>query len=394
MAHALSSAFDMVCSALTLPIIAWVMYRSYSRSDDRKGLVVRWIFSGLMILVIWGISFSESPIKVLWMLLPACGLGFLWIPVAIDLMSKPLTNAFDGGREEGEAKPFYYAAEGKRRKGHYEEAIADIRQQLELFPGDFEGYMKLASIQMENMNHFVAAQATLNEFLDIPGRSPNEVTAVLHLLADWQLQDNRGAREAVASLQRIVELFPGTAFAHAAEQRIARLGTADEARRARHEVKFAVKPGEQNIGLRQSTASAASADPRALADVYTQQLNAHPSDTDTREKLATLYAEEFQRIDLAAEQLEQLIAIPSEPPKHIAHWLNLLATLQIKCSHDLAAAERALHRIIERFPGGALAEVATRRLAGLQSELKSLDKPAVKALGTYEKGIGLKRAHQ
>src|SRR5208282_5327850 len=100
----------------------------------------------------------------------------------------------------------------------------------------------------------------------------------------------------------------------------------------------------------------------------------------TREKLAVLYAEEFQRLDLAADQLEQLIGLPAEPPKHVARWLNLLATLHIKVAHDAAAAESALHRIIERFPGGALAAMAVSRLASLQSEFKSSQRTPVKTL--------------
>jgi tetratricopeptide (TPR) repeat protein len=132
---------------------------------------------------------------------------------------KPLTGTFDGGNEEAEAKPFYFVAEGKRRKGLYEEAIAEVRKQLEQFPGDHEGYMKLASIQMEDLKDLPAAQATLNEFLGLPGRAPNEMAAALHLLADWQLQFGRDAQAAIGSLQRIVQLYPGTSFAHAAEPR-------------------------------------------------------------------------------------------------------------------------------------------------------------------------------
>ena len=86
--------------------------------------------------------------------------------------------------------------------------------------------MKLASIQMEDLKDLAAAQATLNEFLELPDRAPNEVVGALHLLADWQLQFARDAQAAMASLQRVVQLYPDTPFAHAAEQRIAHLGSA------------------------------------------------------------------------------------------------------------------------------------------------------------------------
>ena len=262
---------------------------------------------------------------------PAGILGFLWAPSVARFVVKPLTSAFDGGDEETELKPFYFVAEGKRRKGLYEEAIAEARKQLENFPGDFEGYTKIASIQMENQKDLPAAQATLNEFIDLPERPANEVIGMLHLLADWQLQFGRDAQASAATLQRIVQLYPGTPFAHAAEQRIAHLGSADETRRVRDESKFTVAPGQRDVGLRQAAAPPpAPVDANAQAAQYVKQLEVHPLDTETREKLAVLYAAEFQRLDLAADQLEQLIALPTEPPKHVAHWLNLLATLHVK----------------------------------------------------------------
>jgi tetratricopeptide (TPR) repeat protein len=394
MTHPWANAVDTVCWVLVLPVLAFLAFRSYSRSDDRRSLVLKWVVSVPCVLIIRFLIRMQSPWTPILLLFPAIILGLLWAPSVGAILAGPLTDTFDGGSEEAEAKPFYFIAEGKRRKGLYEEAIAEVRKQLELFPGDSEGYTKLASIQMEDLKDLPAAQATLNEFLELPDRAPNEMAGALHLLADWQLQFGRDAQAAIGSLQRIVQLYPGTPFAHAAEQRIAHLGSADETSRVRYQGKFTMKPGERDVGLRKDSAPvSAPADPHALAEEYVRQLELHPSDTDTREKLAVLYAEEFQRLDLAADQLEQLIALPAEPPKHVARWLNLLATLHIKVAHDVAAAESALHRIIERFPGGALATVAVSRLATLQSELKPSQKTPTKTLGVYEKDIGLKQTH-
>jgi tetratricopeptide (TPR) repeat protein len=394
MTHPWANAIDTVCWVLVLPVLAFLAYRSYGRSDDRGRLVLKWVISAPLVWAILVLIRSHNPYVPIFLLAPAVILGLLWAPSIGAILAGPLTGVFDGGSEEAEAKPFYFIAEGKRQRGLYEEAIAEVRKQLEQFPGDFEGYMKLASIQMEDLKDLPAAQATLDEFLELPGRAPNEVAGTLHLLADWQLQFGRDAQAAIGSLQRIVRLYPGTPFAHAAEQRIAHLGSADETSRIRYQGKFTMAPGERDIGLRKDSAPvSAPADPHALAEEYVRQLELHPSDTDTREKLAVLYAEEFQRLDLAADQLEQLIALPAEPPKHVARWLNLLATLHIKVAQDAAAAESALHRIIERFPGGALADVAVSRLASLQSELKSSQKSPTKTLGAYEKDIGLKQSH-
>ena len=394
MTHPWANAVDTVCWVLVLPILAFLAVRSFRRSDDRRGLILKWVVTLPLVWILLAVIRIPSPWTPILLLFPAIILGLLWAPSIGAILAGSLTNVFDGGKEEAEAKPFYFLAEGKRHKGLYEEAIAEVRKQLEQFPGDFEGYTKLASIQMEDLKDLPAAQATLNEFLGLPGRAPNEVIGALHLLADWQLQFGRDAQAAIGSLQRIVQLYPGTPFAHAAEQRIAHLGSADETSRVRYQSKFTVGPGQRDIGLRKDSAPAsAPADPHALAEEYVKQLEAHPSDTDTREKLAVLYAEAFQRLDMAADQLEQLIGLQAEPPKHVARWLNLLATLHIQVAHDVAAAESALHRIIERFPGGALADLAVSRLASLQSELKPSQSTPTKTLGSYEKDIGLKQTH-
>lgn len=391
MRHLWAIFVDVVSWAFIFAVFAYLGYRSYAQSDDRRSLVTKWAISVPLILLTLFVAHIPSPYTPLLILFPALPLGLMWAPSFAAFVVKPLTQAFDGGGAEVERKPFYFLSEGKRRKGLYQEAIEEARKQLALFPGDYEGYVKIASIQMEDLKNLPAAESTLNEFLCLPERAPKEVVGVLHLLADWQLQFGHDGKAAIATLQRIVALYPDTPLSHAAAQRIAHLGAADETRRARHEVKFVVKKVEGDIGLKTSSAPADAppSDPDALAAAYVKQLEQHPADTETREKLAVLYAEQFQRLDLADGQLEQLIALPAEPPKHVARWLNLLATLHIKQARDLKAAESALHRIIDRFPGGALATVATARLANLQSELKALEATASKTLGTYEKDLGL-----
>ena len=96
-------------------------------------------------------------------------------------------------------------------------------------------------------------------------------------------------------------------------------------------------------------------------------------------------------MDLAVDQLEQLIAFPNETPRHIVQWLNLLADLQIRFGRDLAGAEATLRRIVEQFPNPALTQPALVRLASLQGEMKGSQAAQVKTLGQYEKYVGLKK---
>jgi tetratricopeptide (TPR) repeat protein len=277
-------------------------------------------------------------------------------------------------------------------KGLHQEAISEIYKQLAKFPGDIPGMMLLATIQAEDLHDLPAAEATINDLLGQPDVTPQQAATALHTLADWQLQFGRNVEAARAALERIAVTYPDSQFSHAAEQRIARLADAAATREFRENAKFEVRHGEQNIGLSTvPSGQAAALDPDDAAAQYVRQLEKYPADTETREKLAVLYAEQFQRLDLAVDQIEQLISVPGETSKHVARWLNLLATLHIQVARDEENARKALRRIIEKFPKSSHAEVAARRLAGLRQELNSGVASAPKALGAYEKDLGLKK---
>ena len=354
-----SGAFDALCWLIVLPVLGVLGYRKLEQSDDRPKLIVKWsVSAALLVLMRWMIADRYGgPFLVLRILIPAVILAALWAPTMGRLLTKPLTDSITGGDEEVELKPFYYAAEGKRRQGLFDEAIAEVRGQLERFPGDAAGYMMLATIQAEDKHDVRAAEATLEELLAQPGLKPHAAVSALHALADWQLQFGRDTAAARAALERVVKLFPDSQFAHAAEQRLAHLGGVDETRRQRENAKFEVQTSLRKIGLEKGgPTEPAKVDADALAAECVKQLEQYPADTEVREKLAILYAEHFQRLDLAAAQLEQMIALPEETPKHVARWLNLLATFHIRCAKDRPGAEQALRRIIERFPKTAMAE--------------------------------------
>ena len=97
----------------------------------------------------------------------------------------------------------------------------------------------------------------------------------------------------------------------------------------------------------------------------------YPLDNQAREDLAMLYAEGFHRLDLATEQLEQLIAQPHAPDKQVARWLNLLVDLQVAEGNDPTSARQSAQRIVDRFPGSPAAEQARRRLATLNLEWRA-----------------------
>jgi len=93
---------------------------------------------------------------------------------------------------------------------------------------------------------------------------------------------------------------------------------------------------------------------------------------------------------LATNELAQLVNEPNQSPKHVAHWLNLLADLQIRSGADYDTVRPTLEKIIEHFPGLAVAELAQTRLNVLKLEIKGQKETPGKPLGVYEQNIGLK----
>src|ERR1035438_6742456 len=157
--------------------------------------------------------------------------------------------------------------------------------------------------------------------------------------------------------------------------------------------KYLVAEGVRNIGLLKSSEHLrpVATDPVQQAEEYVKHLEHHPLDTEAREKLAVLYADRYGRLDLATDQLEQLIQEPNQPAKLVVHWLNLLADLQVRCGETYETVKETLERIVERDPNLAAAEMARHRLALLKLEIKAKQKSQDVKLGTYEQNIGLSR---
>ncbi|MGA2786677.1 MAG: hypothetical protein ABSF60_04040 [Verrucomicrobiota bacterium] len=320
-------------------------------------------------------------------------LSIMWTPQISAFLFSPLTGLFDGGDAAPEPKPYYSIARSLQMKGKFLEAVVEIRKQLARFPYDFEGVMLLAAIQAENLNDLPGTEITLNHFCDRPDAPPKQVTAAMNHLADWQLKLAQDADSAHAALEKITMRFPDTELALLAAQRIAHLGGAEKILLAAHDRQpMAMPESVKNAGLLESSAQLrpAEIDPAELAADYVKHLEQHPLDTEVREKLAIIYADHYQRLDLAAGELEQLIAEPNQPPKRVAHWLNLLADLQIRHGADYDTVRGTLENIVDRFPDFAVAEMARTRLGRLKLELKGHKATPDVKLGVYEQNLGLK----
>jgi outer membrane protein assembly factor BamD (BamD/ComL family) len=279
-------------------------------------------------------------------------------------------------------------------KGKFPEAVVEIRKQLNRFPNDMEGAMLLAGIQAEDLKDLPGAEITLRNFCDSHGAPPKQAAAALTQLADWHLKLAQDADAARVALEKIIARFPDTELSLQAAQRIAHLGGAEKIFLAAHDRQpVAVPQGVKNIGLLESSEflRPVEMEPGKLAAAYVKHLEQHPLDTEVREKLAIIYADHYQRLDLATNELKQLIEYPNQPAKRVAHWLNLLADLQVRHGADYDMVRETLEKVVERFSNSAMAELARARLAHLKLELKGQkETPGVK-LGVYEQKLGLKQ---
>jgi tetratricopeptide (TPR) repeat protein len=388
-------ALGTICAIV---LIAWFLTRRLKKSDDPVRAIVRWALTigAISIWVYFGRQTAHSdPITtflyVCMAAIMAVFVGIMWAPSIGEFIASPLTRLYDGGDTEPEYRPLYSIATGYRKRGNYDKAIAEIRRQLALFPEDFQGWMMLAEVQHNDLNDLGAALETVEYILTLPELAPKNLAFALGRVTDWQMERSDRAA-ALAALERIIERLPDTEEAHLAAQRIAHLASDADLAEMHEPRVIALKHSDDRIGLRVNpVAPPPSEDPAVTANRYVEHLREHPLDNEVREKLASIYATEFKRLDLATTELEQLIATPNQSPKNIAHWLNMLADYQIRLANDVDSARANLQRIIDLFPKSAAANTATIRMSQLRLELNQNTSQRTVKLGNYEQNIGLKR---
>jgi outer membrane protein assembly factor BamD (BamD/ComL family) len=386
-------------------LLGWVGFRAIRESDEPRTLILKWVFTAIMLGVLFGLVIPatswaiehEIVLLVVPLVGAICAVGLIltaiWRRNLASFVAKPFGSLYDGGDLEVEAKPIYSIAHAKRNRGQFDEAIKELRKQLEKFPTDFEAQHMLASIQAENHFDVQSAQVTIHRLCQQPGHPAGSIAFALNSLADWQLkfcQDRDAAREA---LEKIIALLPDSEMAALAAQRIGHLANTEHLLTFHDPRRIRMKPGVQDVGLLPpgSVPKPAEMDPSTQAAEYIRQLEQHPLDTEVREKLAVLYADGFGRLDLAVDQMEQLISHPGQPSRRVVHWLNLLADLQVRHTADYESARQTVQRIVDLYPGSSVAQTARTRLDHLKLEFKAKEKSPTVRMGSYEQNIGLKR---
>jgi tetratricopeptide (TPR) repeat protein len=385
-------------TAFAVGFFGGLLYMFVRASDNPKHTVIKLVIS---IVVIGGAAwfikpYTEEPfnmIDLVLVMICAFTMIILWRHEIGALFARPLESLYTGGDVEPDPQPYYSIAEARRKLGRYPEAVTEIRKQLEKFPTDFTGQMMLAEIQAQNLDDLPGAELTINRIVSQP-HAPINIAHALSTLADWHLKYTLDRDAARSSLERIIELIPGTEQALVAEQRIAKLASTEKLVAVHDRQKYAVREGVQNIGLLkpEDMPKPDEADMDKMAAGYVKHLTDYPLDFEVREKLALIYADHFHRLDLATDQIEQMIGAENQPPKKIIHWINLLADLQIRHGADYPTVERTLERILDLFPNLPEAQVTRNRLSHLKLEFRAQTKGKPLKMGTYEQNIGLKQS--
>ena len=393
MNHVAHVIFSFGLVAFLVFLAGWFVVRTIQRAEDPTRMLVKWLVTLPVLLLLIFAAPAIGPLGPF--LIVACAVVFslVWTPHIGAWVAKPLTSMFDDGDRQIEAKPFYSAALAHRKRGRYAEAIAGIRRELARFPNDFDGQMLLAEIQAEHMNDMPGAELTIQRLVAQPGHAPRSRAYALNSLADWHLKYDQDRVAAGRDLEQIITLLPDSEMSAAASQRLAHLAETEQLLSPHDRRKIVVTPGVEDIGLLSGAQQpkAPEMDQGKQAEDYVRHLETHPLDTEAREKLAVIYADHFQRLDLATEQLEQLIAAPNQPARHVAHWLNVLADLQLKHGAKYETLHATLQRVMDLFPDTAAASLAASRIAHLRLDLKGKEKSQAVKLGSYEDDVGLKR---
>lgn len=119
---------------------------------------------------------------------------------------------------------------------------------LQQHPHDSEVRGKLAAIYAQDFKRLDLATMELAQLINEPRHSPKQIAGWLNQLANYQIELGADIATVQATLEKIVENFPGAPVADLALRRLARLNSEFKGKEKTPGVKLGVY--EQNIGLK------------------------------------------------------------------------------------------------------------------------------------------------
>lgn len=304
-------------------------------------------------------------------------LSIMWRHEILGIVADPLGDMIDGGKEQVKPQPFYTHAEARRMAGDIPGAVAAVREQLEKFPSDFDGRMRLATLLAEDSEDLPGALAVIEDTLQLQGIEPGQISYALNTAADWHLKFARDAESARLAVERITTLAAGTNAALRAQQRLANFTTQESIEREDNRRELVIPESDRKLGLkRKKFAAPEKLDINAEEARLRGRLAKNANDWTAREELARLYVEQFEFYERGLQELEILITTPRQPQREVVRWLHQRADWQVKLFNDVEGGRATLKRIQTLYPKTAAAERAGIAMLHLQPISKFTKKKA------------------
>ena len=357
-----------------LAAFGWFFWWRMHRSEAGTGVIItKMLVTGVLVFALvrhvapLALSGFGAIVGVPLMAAILLMLSIMWRHEILGVVADPLGDMIDGGKEQIKPQPFYAHAEAKRMAGDIPGAIAAVREQLEKFPDDFDGRMRLATLLVEGSEDLAGALAVIEEALLLKGLAPGQIAYALNTTADWHLKFGRDSESARLALERITTLLAGTNASLHAEQRLANHATPEMLAHEDDHRPIAIPEFDRKLGLRRKKFVAPekpdiNAEERRLRGRLAKNAN----DWSAREELARLYVEQFEFFERGLQELEILITRPGQPPREVVRWLHQKADWQVKMFNDVAGGRATLKRIQELFPNSAAAHRAATAMLYLQ----------------------------
>lgn len=336
-------------------------------SENPLKLVAKAIFTAVLLWVYFTVR-KAGPFGMLLSIFFFMLLSVVWWADVGEILGGAIAGGLSSGPRVDKTA-LLSKVESLRKTGRYEEALDEAQAQLKRSKNDFDCLMTIASIQAENMDNLPIAASLVEGIIGQNKKlERRQVSYALNTLADWHLKYGKDPDAARACLEQIVERYPDSRASQSAESRIAHLADKETLAAADQPKKGKVMPKfERDLGLKGKTPQLKKqVDPNELTDQYQAQLEQHPNDWDTREKLAAHYIEHYQNVACAVDELEHLIRSKLAGKDDKCRWLHQIADWQAKVARNPAAAREALQRIIDKYPGSAQAQRAEQAIPYIQ----------------------------
>ena len=295
----------------------------------------------------------------------ALALGVIWRDDLLGAIAYPFASFYED-ETPLEAKPYYDQAEAKRMAGDFPAAVAAVRAELEKFPDDFDGRMRLATLLAEHSEDLAGALAVIEDTLLLESLAPGQIAYALNTAADWHLKFARDTEAARLAVERIITMVAGTNAALHAQQRLANFATPEMIAHEDNHEPIAIPEYQRKIGVRRKFVAAEKPDINAEERRLRDRLAKNANDWSAREELARLYVEEFEFYERGLQELEILITRPGQPQREVVRWLHQRANWQVKLFNDVEGGRATLKRIQALYPKSAAAERAAMAMLYLQ----------------------------